>query len=63
MEFSHTASAMPLPIRGGYLQPVNVTAGGAACTIRARYKDMDEWKDILDLTHYSRTVVFCEYQV
>ena len=62
IKLHQTTSALIKPIRVGYLLPVNVTAGGCACTLNTRYDGMQLPEDILSLAHYPKTVVLVEYE-
>lgn len=58
-----TPAAVIRSYRGGYFLPVNVAAGGVACTINTRYNDLSEISDIITLAHYPKTVILLEYNL
>ena len=62
IKLHQTTSASVKPIQGGYLLPINTTAGGCACTLNTRYDGMQLPEDILTLAHYPKTVVLVEYE-
>lgn len=51
------------PVGGGDSIPVNVAAGGVACTLNTRYDGLGELSDIISLAHFPKTVVMLEYIV
>ena len=54
--------AAPLVADGRKLWPLNVCKDDVSCTLNTRYFGMGLPKDILDLTHYPKTVVLIEYK-
>ena len=62
MNFNITNIGQKRRSRGGYCQPVNVTADGCAATITTRYDAVGP-TNILTLAHYPMTVILIEYEM
>ena len=62
MKYKLTKVCAPYPIRGGYIQPVNVTVEGCVATITTRYEAIG-LNNILTLAHFPMTVIQIEYEI
>lgn len=62
MKYKLTKVCAPKPIRGGYIQSVNVTVEGCVATITTRYMAIGP-NSILTLAHFPMTVILIEYEI